>query len=353
MGLEDLRQRLKQKSVSKIDWQPKLQRINDISQYLPAVLKWHGLHPCDLSIDKYHYYGLTQDAVRRCIDQIYWLGLLDNDYKIIDQYRPVLIDIANCAYKVLSRQTRSLSPNAVSFYMFPNDRFKVVYDPKWYIYSRENKHSVIEYQPEISKVIPAIVYAMSDYSNLVQTKTESHAGLVNTSLSSGHNSVVTPEISEIPSWEEVQNMTGIQFERYCMKLLELYGFVDVRGTEVTGDSGVDILCKEGTTGERYAIQCKRWAKSLGNKVVQEIYTGAALKSITFHQPVRAAVMTNSYFTQDAQKAAHKLGVILWDAEDVQKMAYGRVLFALGKKKRVKLRAANSLVPLDGIMKQVC
>ena len=72
---------------------------------------------------------------------------------------------------------------------------------------------------------------------------------------------------------EVDAMKGYEFEHFCADLLKKNGFRKVSVTPASGDQGVDIIAVRGTA--RYAIQCKRYASPLGNKPVQEVYTGKA------------------------------------------------------------------------------
>ena len=65
----------------------------------------------------------------------------------------------------------------------------------------------------------------------------------------------------------MDEMEGAEFEKYCARLLEKRGFIDVNITKASGDFGVDILAeKEGVT---YAIQCKRYTDPVGVKAIQE------------------------------------------------------------------------------------
>lgn len=103
----------------------------------------------------------------------------------------------------------------------------------------------------------------------------------------------------------VDDMPGLEFEKFCANLLEKKGFEDVNVTKASGDFGVDILAeKDGVT---YAIQCKRYADSVGVKAVQEAYAGRE-----YYDRMVGAVLTNQYFTQPAVEAAKKLKILLWD-----------------------------------------
>lgn len=102
-------------------------------------------------------------------------------------------------------------------------------------------------------------------------------------------------------------MDGHDFEYWCADLLLKVGFDSADVTQVSGDDGVDIIAtKEGI---RYAIQCKRYSSDLGNKPVQEVYTGKSVYNCHV-----CAVMTNRYFTTGGKRAAEATGTLLWDRD---------------------------------------
>lgn len=107
------------------------------------------------------------------------------------------------------------------------------------------------------------------------------------------------------SADNIDIMDGHDFEHWCAKLLEANGFQNVYVTPGSNDQGVDIIAS--INGERYAIQCKRYSKRLGNTPVQEVASGRNVYCCT-----RAAVMTNNYFTEGAIAAASANDVELWD-----------------------------------------
>lgn len=118
--------------------------------------------------------------------------------------------------------------------------------------------------------------------------------------------VITPNNSEpLISADNIDIMDGHDFEHWCAKLLEANGFQNVYVTPGSNDQGVDIIAS--INGERYAIQCKRYSKRLGNTPVQEVASGRNVYCCT-----RAAVMTNNYFTEGAIAAASANDVELWD-----------------------------------------
>ncbi len=124
----------------------------------------------------------------------------------------------------------------------------------------------------------------------------------------------------------IDHMDGHQFEYYCADLLKRNGYSNVVVTPGSGDQGVDILAeRDGTT---YAFQCKCYSGKVGNKAVQEAFSGR-----TYYDRNVAVVLTNNYFTEQARDAARKMNVLLWDRNTLlalDRVAYGQS--STGKKK---------------------
>lgn len=112
--------------------------------------------------------------------------------------------------------------------------------------------------------------------------------------------------------QQIDGMTGHQFEYWCAELLKKNGFSSVEVTPGSNDQGVDITAIKD--GIRYAIQCKCYSSDLGNTPVQEVHTGKAI----YHCQV-GVVMTNRYFTASAKQAAEATGTLLWDRDKLVEM----------------------------------
>ncbi len=111
---------------------------------------------------------------------------------------------------------------------------------------------------------------------------------------------------------DMDEMEGIEFEKFCARLLQKRGFEEVQVTRSSGDFGIDILAvKEGVT---YAIQCKRYTEPVGVAAIQQACAGRE-----YYDRMVGVVMTNQYFTEPAQKAAKKLKILLWDREALEEM----------------------------------
>lgn len=114
-------------------------------------------------------------------------------------------------------------------------------------------------------------------------------------------SVDLPEETETPE-------DGIAYERFCAARLTAAGW-QARTTPAGGDQGVDIVAERG--GTRLVVQCKRYAKPVGNGAVQEIVAAARHWSSDM-----AAVVSNAGFTPAARKLAGTTGVLLLHHDDL-------------------------------------
>ena len=104
-------------------------------------------------------------------------------------------------------------------------------------------------------------------------------------------------------------MDGYKYEYRCSKFLKKRGFRRVRVTKGSGDQGIDIIAYKGR--KKYGVQCKYYTYPVGNKAVQEAYSGAK-----YYDCDRSAVLTNSTFTKSARELAGKIGVDLWEHNDI-------------------------------------
>lgn len=110
---------------------------------------------------------------------------------------------------------------------------------------------------------------------------------------------------------EVDKMDGHRFEYWCADLLRKIGFQNVNVTPGSGDQGVDILAEN--KGVKYAVQCKCYARDLGNEPIQEVEAGRV-----FYDCHVGVVMTNRHFTKGAKALAGKTGTLLWDRDFIFK-----------------------------------
>lgn len=112
--------------------------------------------------------------------------------------------------------------------------------------------------------------------------------------------------------QQVDAMTGTEFENLCVNILRKNGYEMIKQTKATGDQGVDIIAEKDS--RKYAIQCKRYRNPVGNHSVMEVCSGRIYYSCDV-----GVVMTNSTFTPQAIEHAKRTGVLLWDREIIRKM----------------------------------
>ena len=106
--------------------------------------------------------------------------------------------------------------------------------------------------------------------------------------------------------EEIDNMTGAQFEEFVAAVIRGNGYEVIEMTKTTGDFGADIIASKN--GENIAVQCKRYAKPVGVKAVQE-----AISAMKHYDCDSCLVVTNSRFTKQAMELARDNEVVgLWD-----------------------------------------
>lgn len=111
---------------------------------------------------------------------------------------------------------------------------------------------------------------------------------------------------------DAMSADGWKFEQYAADILRLIGYSNVTVTTGSGDYGIDVLAeREGVT---YAIQCKCYSNPVGNKAVQEAFSGKE-----YYKKMVAVVLTNSTFTSAALKTAAETRVLLWDRAKLREM----------------------------------
>ena len=104
--------------------------------------------------------------------------------------------------------------------------------------------------------------------------------------------------------QEVDLMSGFEFERFVSRLFEKYGYK----TEVTksnGDQGIDVLAMKGDFV--VAIQAKCYNGVVGNHAIMEAVAG-----MKYYNANKCMVVTNSSFSKSAKELAQVNNVELWD-----------------------------------------
>lgn len=104
------------------------------------------------------------------------------------------------------------------------------------------------------------------------------------------------------------NTSPYDFEFKCAETLNQLGW-QAHATQASGDQGVDVVAEKD--GKKVVIQCKLYSKPVGNKAVQEIYSGK-----DYYNADYAVVVSNQAYTASARQLAHKCGVVLLSFEDL-------------------------------------
>lgn len=113
-----------------------------------------------------------------------------------------------------------------------------------------------------------------------------------------------------------RSLRGIAFENFVAEIFEELGFT-VEKTKKSGDQGVDLIVKG--KGKRIAVQTKGYKGSVGNKAIQEVYTGMA-----FYQCRECAAITNSSFTSGAKNLARSVSCRLIDGRGIPQLIEGEL-----------------------------
>lgn len=106
---------------------------------------------------------------------------------------------------------------------------------------------------------------------------------------------------------EIDRMDGHAFEYFCADLLRNNGYEKAEVTPGSGDQGIDVIAYKD--GIKFGVQCKCYTSDIGNKAVQEAYSGKE-----FYGCHIGAVLSNRYFTASAKELASKNRILLWDRD---------------------------------------
>ena len=110
-----------------------------------------------------------------------------------------------------------------------------------------------------------------------------------------------------PRTRDLDELSGIEFERLIARLLQNMGF-RTQTTKATGDGGIDHRnADRPIVAGRYLIQCKRYAVDtpVSAPKVREFY-GA----LVYERAIKGVFITTSGFTADAKQYAKQVGIEL-------------------------------------------
>lgn len=112
--------------------------------------------------------------------------------------------------------------------------------------------------------------------------------------------------------KKLDTLTGLQFEILISKILKKSGYHHVALTKNSNDYGIDILAEKNHL--TYGFQCKRYQKKIGVDAISQTKAGQS-----YYQLDCVAVITNSYFTNQAVTLAQCNDILLIDRNQLLKM----------------------------------
>ena len=107
------------------------------------------------------------------------------------------------------------------------------------------------------------------------------------------------------------DMTPAEFETFCAEELRRAGW-DARVTMQSRDQGVDVVAARN--GRRVVLQCKLYARPVGNKSVQEAAAARSHEQADF-----GIVVSNNRYTEAAEQLATTNRILLLHYRDLQNL----------------------------------
>lgn len=106
----------------------------------------------------------------------------------------------------------------------------------------------------------------------------------------------------------IDELTGVEFEQLCKKMLEEHGF-RVETTKASGDGGIDLIAYSDKIfySGKYIIQCKRYIGSVGEPVIRDLYG-----VVTAERANKGILITSGTFTNAAIKFSENKPIELID-----------------------------------------
>lgn len=209
--------------------------------------------------------------------------------------------VQRCVYGSIEQHKDALIRRR--FQLLREDDYGVLVDDKW---RKEVSHFV-------DKVIGIQLEGwQTDFLANNRTDIEAAVRLKVERLANGREAITKTSHKSAP----------LDFERLCKEELERQGF-RAQLTLVTGDHGADIIAERNRL--RIAIQCKKYAGTVGNKAVQEIVAA----SRHYRCGIGIVVSTGDY-TRGARQLAATNDVLLLHVSDLQDL-----LGILDRQRRVR------------------
>ena len=152
-----------------------------------------------------------------------------------------------------------------------------------------------------NKFIPELLEFLKDNSNVLKEIGEYHDD-PDPQISMGQESInflisrIEEDIEKLNSDSEYsEDMDPFEYEHYCASEFNKTGW-EAKATQGSSDQGVDV--KATKNGIVLVAQCKKFAKPVGNKAVQEVVAG-----MKYYEANKGVVIAPNGFTNSAEKLA--------------------------------------------------
>lgn len=104
----------------------------------------------------------------------------------------------------------------------------------------------------------------------------------------------------------IDKMSGSLFEELLLEHFKKLGY-KAKMTPATADYGADLILEK--ENEKIVVQAKRWKQNVGIAAVQQV-----VGAINHYQANKGMVISNSFYTQNAEKLAESNNIELWDRD---------------------------------------
>ena len=152
-----------------------------------------------------------------------------------------------------------------------------------------------------NKFVPELLEFLEDNSNVLKELGEYHDD-PDPQISMGEESInflisrIEEDIEKLNSDSEYsEDMDPFEYEHYCASEFNKTGW-EAKATQGSSDQGVDV--KATKNGIVLVAQCKKFAKPVGNKAVQEVVAG-----MKYYEANKGVVIAPNGFTNSAEKLA--------------------------------------------------
>ncbi|MBQ3019154.1 MAG: restriction endonuclease [Clostridia bacterium] len=108
-------------------------------------------------------------------------------------------------------------------------------------------------------------------------------------------SQISHQINNAVAYEDINSLSGVEFENVCQALVEKMGFT-TQTTKASGDGGIDLIAynHQPLLSGKYIIQCKRYTGSVGEPIIRDLYG-----VIMSERANKGILMTTGHFTKSA------------------------------------------------------